>query len=153
MRFEEQDAIVAALRCCAVQWLIVVPASGLDRVYRRFATEHECLFVTREEEGVALAAGLAAAGEAPAVIMQQSGVGNCLNAVFTLADAYDLYFPILVATRPENDENPVQRISVRLTENLMGVLCPTRLDWSATRATEHFVEAWQTQKRWIIFPA
>ena len=86
--------------------------------------------MTREEEGVALAAGLAAAGEMPAVIMQQSGVGNCLNAVFTLADAYNLYFPILVATRSEEDENPVQRISVRSTGNLLELVSQTRLDWS-----------------------
>ena len=36
---EEQDAIVAALRHCGVRRLIVVPASGLDRVYREFAAE------------------------------------------------------------------------------------------------------------------
>ena len=41
--------------------------------------------MTREEECVAYAAGQRLAGKRPLVLFQSSGLGNCLNAIATLA--------------------------------------------------------------------
>lgn len=102
--------------------IVVVPSHGLDLLYDAFDSLGRCLFVTREEEGVAVASGIALAGAIPMVVMQQTGVGNALNAVFALAEAYEIYFPILVHDRGPADANPVQRLSSLMTSRVLSSL-------------------------------
>ncbi|MBR8184694.1 phosphonopyruvate decarboxylase [Burkholderia ambifaria] len=56
--------------------------------------------LTTEEEGVALSAGLWLGGKRSVVLMQSSGVGNCLN-MFTLAENCRLPLVLLVTMRGE----------------------------------------------------
>lgn len=56
--------------------------------------------LTTEEEGVALAAGLWLGGVRSALLMQSSGVGNCLN-MFTLAENCRIPLLLLVTMRGE----------------------------------------------------
>jgi sulfopyruvate decarboxylase TPP-binding subunit len=53
------------------------------------------------------------------VLMQQSGVGNSLNAYFSLVAAYDIHLKILVIDRGTSDENPVQRVSSARTSAVL----------------------------------
>ena len=54
--------------------------------------------VTREEEGVGIAAGAALAGGKPLLLMQNSGLGNCVNALASLTGLYEL--PLVSADEP-----------------------------------------------------
>jgi sulfopyruvate decarboxylase alpha subunit len=64
--------------------------------------------LTTEEEGVGLAAGLWLGGVRSALLMQSSGVGNCLN-LFTLIENCRMPFLTLVTMRGEFAEfNPWQ---------------------------------------------
>jgi sulfopyruvate decarboxylase alpha subunit len=56
--------------------------------------------LTTEEEGVGLAAGLFLGGTRSVLLMQSSGVGNCLN-IFTLAENCRLPLVLLVTMRGE----------------------------------------------------
>lgn len=56
--------------------------------------------LTTEEEGVALAAGLWLGGQRSALLMQSSGVGNCVN-MFTLIENCRFPFLMLVTMRGE----------------------------------------------------
>jgi sulfopyruvate decarboxylase alpha subunit len=56
--------------------------------------------LTTEEEGVGLAAGLMLGGVRSVLLMQSSGVGNCLN-LFTLAENCRLPLVLLVTMRGE----------------------------------------------------
>jgi sulfopyruvate decarboxylase TPP-binding subunit len=116
------DVLSRALVGLEALQLVVVPASGLDLLYQRFRERGRFILASREEEAVGLAAGLALGGARPLVVMQQSGVGNALNAVFTLAEAYDIRFPILVVDRGLDDDNPVQRVSSALTGRVLAAL-------------------------------
>lgn len=137
-----------ALSACGISPLVAVPSSGLNHLYQRFADR--CLFVTREEEAIAIATGLALGGRQPLVIMQQSGVGNCLNALFSLACAYDVYFPIVVCDRGEMDPNPVQQVSSRETAKVMTALGATRLDLDASRCEEEIRRCLRAKARWMV---
>jgi sulfopyruvate decarboxylase subunit alpha len=53
----------------------------------------------REEEGVAIAAGLELAGARPVLIFQDNGVGNLLTALLTLCQPYHLPLLGLVSRR------------------------------------------------------
>src|SRR5580698_7545082 len=64
--------------------------------------------LTTEEEGVALLAGAWAGGQRGVLLMQSSGVGNCVN-MFSLAQIFRLPFLTLVTMRGEWGEfNPWQ---------------------------------------------
>jgi sulfopyruvate decarboxylase TPP-binding subunit len=145
------DRLLAAIEACAIEWLLVVPSTGLDAVYEAYHRRARCLFATREEEAVAIAAGLALGGSRPLVLMQQSGVGNCLNAVLTLVDPYRIDFPILVGFRPLDDDNPVQRSSAEGTRHAILGRSFATIEWQAEDYVARFRSALEGRTRWIAF--
>lgn len=56
--------------------------------------------LTTEEEGIGLSAGLALAGMRSALLMQSSGIGNCVN-MFSLAESCRFPLLLLVTMRGE----------------------------------------------------
>jgi sulfopyruvate decarboxylase subunit alpha len=65
--------------------------------------------LAREEECVAYAAGQRLAGKRPLVVFQSSGLGNCLNALATLAVPSRLGLPMVISMRGSLGEgNPSQ---------------------------------------------
>jgi len=72
------------------------------------ADDTRAIALTTEEEGVALLAGAWLGGERGALLMQSSGVGNCIN-MFSLATACRLPLPLFVTMRGQwNEFNPWQ---------------------------------------------
>jgi sulfopyruvate decarboxylase alpha subunit len=64
--------------------------------------------LTTEEEGVALAAGAWLGGERAALLMQSSGVGNCIN-MLSLSRTCRFPMPMFITMRGEWEEfNPWQ---------------------------------------------
>jgi sulfopyruvate decarboxylase subunit alpha len=55
--------------------------------------------VTREEEGVGVTAGAYLGGKTPALIIQNSGLGNSINALASLNKVFKIPLLILVAQR------------------------------------------------------
>ncbi len=55
--------------------------------------------LTREEEGVGICAGAALAGKRPAMFIQNSGVGNMINALLSLTGFYGLPLAVFVSHR------------------------------------------------------
>lgn len=149
MNSGQDQSLIDALDICGIRHLIVVPASGLELVCRPFETRGYCVYATREEEAVAVAAGLSLSDEKAVVIMAQAGVGNALNAVFTLADAYGIYFPILVCFRGKEDPNVVQRVSARQTHVVLDALDCVEVSWDAPAGVEEFKKLVDNHQRWI----
>ena len=89
------------------------------------------IVLTTEEEGIAYLAGAWLGGERGALLMQSSGVGNCINMLALPAAAR---FPLLMVVTMRGDWaefNPFQNPMGQATEqalNLMGVLT-----WRADR--------------------
>jgi sulfopyruvate decarboxylase subunit alpha len=77
--------------------------------------------VTREEEGVGIAAGAALAGKRPLLLMQNSGLGNCVNALASLTGLYELPLFLLMTHRGGVSE----RIAA---QKPMGAAAPRVLD-------------------------
>jgi sulfopyruvate decarboxylase alpha subunit len=74
-------AIFEALRAAEVRQVAYVPDAGHSELIERCIAEPAMKTVplTTEEEGVALLAGAWLGGERGALLMQSSGVGNCVN--------------------------------------------------------------------------
>jgi sulfopyruvate decarboxylase alpha subunit len=100
----------AALKAAEVRQIGYVPDAGHARLIELCAAEPTMRMVplTSEEEGIGLAAGAWLGGDRAALLMQSSGVGNCVN---TLGMIESCRFPLLmlVTMRGEFGEfNPWQ---------------------------------------------
>jgi sulfopyruvate decarboxylase alpha subunit len=105
-----RDEIFAALKEAQIAQIGYVPDAGHARLIDLVRADPDILAIplTTEEEGIALAAGAWLGGERSALLMQSSGVGNCVNM---LSLAKNCRFPLvmLVTMRGEWGEfNPWQ---------------------------------------------
>jgi sulfopyruvate decarboxylase alpha subunit len=105
-----RDAVYEVFRAHAIRQVVYVPDSGHTRLIDRCRADPgmHAVVLTTEEEGVAHLAGAWLGGDRGAMLMQSSGVGNCVN-MFSLLTACRLPFVMLVTMRGEWGEfNPWQ---------------------------------------------
>jgi sulfopyruvate decarboxylase alpha subunit len=105
-----RDEIFAALKAARIQQVGYVPDAGHARLIDlcREDPEIRAVPLTTEEEGVALAAGAWLGGQRPVLLVQSSGIGNCIN-MLSLTKTCRFPFVMLVAMRGEWAEfNPWQ---------------------------------------------
>jgi sulfopyruvate decarboxylase alpha subunit len=88
-------AIHRALKSHRVRQVSYVPDAGHKRLIELCHADRDMTAVplTTEEEGIGLAAGAWLGGERAALLMQSSGVGNCINALSLSANCG---FPLLM---------------------------------------------------------
>jgi sulfopyruvate decarboxylase alpha subunit len=122
------DQIFEALRDFQVRQVPYVPDGGHARLIERVHAEPSMrgVALTTEEEGVALTAGAWLGGQRSALLMQSSGVGNCIN-MLSLTKICKFPLLALVTMRGEWGEfNPWQvpmGSTVEPVLALMGVCC------------------------------
>jgi len=103
-------AIYAQFKRVGVRQVGYVPDAGHSRLIALCKADADIadVVLTTEEEGVGLVAGAALGGERAALLMQSSGVGNCVNA-FSLMRSCGFPCLVLVTMRGEYAEfNPWQ---------------------------------------------
>ena len=104
------DAVFEVLKDFDVRHVAYVPDAGHARLIERAHGEPAMtpVVLTTEEEGVALAAGAWLGGQRSVLLMQSSGVGNCVN-MLSLIGLCRFPFLTLVTMRGEWGEfNPWQ---------------------------------------------
>jgi sulfopyruvate decarboxylase alpha subunit len=104
------DAIYAHFRRTRIRQVGYVPDAGHSRLIQLCVDDPDIsdVVLTTEEEGVGLAAGAALAGQRAALLMQSSGVGNCVN-MFSLIKNCGFSCLLFVTMRGEFAEfNPAQ---------------------------------------------
>jgi sulfopyruvate decarboxylase alpha subunit len=104
------DRLFATLKRAGVAQVGYVPDAGHARLINRCRADDDIrdVILTTEEEGVALAAGAWLGGQRCALLMQSSGVGNCVNMLSLMRTCR---FPMLmfITMRGEWEEfNPWQ---------------------------------------------
>jgi sulfopyruvate decarboxylase subunit alpha len=116
-----QQAIADALRAGGVDTVAYVPDARLRGIVAALETGGPRVrTLTREEECVAYAAGVQAAGGRAAVLMQNSGLGNALNAFGSFAIPYGIGVPLVLSMRGTLGEaNPSQVPMGRATPALL----------------------------------
>jgi sulfopyruvate decarboxylase TPP-binding subunit len=122
------DALVAA----DVRQVTYVPDAGHARLIGllRDSPAIAATVLTTEEEGVAIAAGAWAGGQRAALLMQSSGVGNCVNMLSMIGNCRMPFFAIVTMRGEFAEFNPWQVPMGRATEpafQIMGVR-PIRVD-------------------------
>ena len=88
------DEVHAVLKAAGVRQAAYVPDAGHARLIEALRADPEvaAIVLTTEEEGVAIAGGAWLGGQRSVLLMQSSGVGNCIN---TLSLAKVCGFPLL----------------------------------------------------------
>ena len=104
------DELHGLLKSHGVRQVALVPDAGHTRLIRRCLADNDMDVVTlsTEEEGVAMLFGGWLGGSKGVLLMQSSGVGNCIN-MLSLAITHRTPLPMIVTMRGEWGEfNPAQ---------------------------------------------
>ena len=104
------DAIHALLKQHGIRQVALVPDAGHARLIRLCLADSamEVVSLTTEEEGVALLLGAWLGGDKGVLLMQSSGVGNCVN-LLSLSVLHRTPLPMIVTMRGDFGEfNPAQ---------------------------------------------
>src|SRR5262249_53792449 len=115
------DRIFELLKRGQIRQVGYVPDAGHARLIDRCRAEAEmkAVVLTTEEEGLGLAAGAWLGGQRAALLMQSSGVGNCIN-MFSLIRSCRFPVLLLVTMRGEWGEfNPWQVPMGAITEAVL----------------------------------
>ena len=93
---DSSEAIFNALKDVGIDFIVSVPCVNLSRLLDMINEDDEIIHipVTREEEGLGICAGAYLGGKKPAILMQNSGLGNSINALKSLTELYE--FPLLM---------------------------------------------------------
>ncbi len=104
------ETIFALLRKYDIRQVALVPDAGHSRLIRMCLADNAMRVVTltTEEEGVAMMLGAWLGGQRAVLLMQSSGVGNCIN-MLSLGTLHRTPMPMLVTMRGDYGEfNPAQ---------------------------------------------
>jgi sulfopyruvate decarboxylase alpha subunit len=104
------DCIYEALKAHGITQVALVPDAGHARLIRRCQADPAMRVVTltTEEEGVAQLCGAWLGGAKGVLLMQSSGVGNCIN-MLSIAVLHRVPLPMIVTMRGDFGEfNPAQ---------------------------------------------
>lgn len=121
-----QDTVSRVLREGGIRQIAYVPDAGHAVAIRDAIADPDMIDVvcTTEEEGVAVVSGAWLGGQRAALLMQSSGVGNCVN-MFSLLTMGGFPFLTLVTMRGEYAEfNPWQApmgLATQQALELMGI--------------------------------
>ncbi len=121
-----QQAVFKVLKEGGVKQVAYVPDAGHAFAIRAAIADPDIqdVVLTTEEEGVALVSGAWLGGQRAVLLMQSSGVGNCVN-MFSLLRSCNFPFLTIVTMRGDYAEfNPWQCPMGRVTEQsleMMGI--------------------------------
>ena len=105
-----QDRVYAALKHAGVKQLAYVPDAGHARVIEMAHEDNDmhAVVCTTEEEGIALSAGAYLGGQRSVLLMQSSGVGNCINMLSLPINCRMPFFTIITMRGEWGEFNPWQ---------------------------------------------
>jgi len=94
-----EEKIIALLKKHGVNFTASLPCEKVKTLLEMVEMDFYHVPLTREEEGVGIAAGAALTGRRPALFVQSSGIGNMINALLSLTAFYELPLALFVSRR------------------------------------------------------
>lgn len=98
---ERSQAVIDGLTAIDLDYVLHLPSSTLAGVIRHLESQERprSFPITREEEAIGIASGLALAGRKAALVIQDNGIGNLLTAMNTFPVAYHIPLFMVVSRR------------------------------------------------------
>ena len=116
--------IYRALAAAGVRQATYVPDAGHARLIRMLREDPaiDTTVVTTEEDGVAIAAGAWAGGQRAVLLMQSSGVGNCINMLSLMASCRFPFLAVVTMRGEYSEFNPWQTPMGQATETVLAAM-------------------------------
>lgn len=104
---DSSEAIYDGLKDIGIDFVVSVPCVNLSRLLDMLDDDDEIIHipVTREEEGIGICAGAYLGGKKTAILMQNSGLGNSINALKSLMELYEFPLIMIISHRGTEGEN------------------------------------------------
>ncbi|HUB13073.1 MAG TPA: thiamine pyrophosphate-binding protein [Acetobacteraceae bacterium] len=105
-----QANVYAALKAAGIRHIGYVPDAGHVHLIEAAHADPDihAIVLTTEEEGIALAAGAWLGGQRAALLMQSSGVGNCINMLSLPVNCRMPFFTLVTMRGEWAEFNPWQ---------------------------------------------
>lgn len=121
-----EQVILEALEAAGISPCVAVPCKRMAPLLEQLEAlpQRRLIYPTREEEGLGICAGAFLAGAFPVMLIQNSGLGNLVNAYCSLNQYFGIPLMLLISQRGDAEEkvdaqNPMGSISADLL-NLLG---------------------------------
>ncbi len=107
VKMDSSEAIYNGLKDAGIDFIVSVPCVNLTRILNMIDEDEDIIHipVTREEEGIGLCAGAFLGGKKTAILMQNSGLGNSINALKSLTELYEMPLLMIMSHRGTEGEN------------------------------------------------
>ena len=104
---DSSEAIYNGLKDVGIDFIVSVPSVNLSKILNMIDYDDEIIHipVTREEEGIGICAGAYLGGKKPAILMQNSGLGNSINALKSLTELSEMPLLMIMSHRGTEGEN------------------------------------------------
>jgi sulfopyruvate decarboxylase subunit alpha len=139
-------AVYRGLKRARIDFTASVPCVNLQGLLRLVSDDLDIIHVpvTREEEGVGLCAGAWMGGRRPALLMQNSGLGNSINALASLDFLYEIPLIMIISHRGCEGEPIIGQVPMGgLTPKLLDAMEIPRFSPSPAEAEETVAWAWE----------
>lgn len=138
---DSSDAIYKGLKEAGIDFIVSVPCVNLTKLLNMLDEDSEITHipVTREEEGIGICAGAYLGGRKTAILMQNSGLGNCINGLKSLTELYK--FPLVMIMSHRGTEGEKICGQVPMGEATADLLDAMGYSWTKPENPEEAFEA------------
>lgn len=128
-RVDPGEELLARLKDRGFDFFSGVPCSLTAALHAALERASDTLYVeaVREDEAVAHAAGAFLSGRKPVVLMQNSGLGNSLNAILSLSQIYGQPFLLIITWRGFEGRDAPEHLY--MGEAMTPILDASRVPW------------------------
>jgi sulfopyruvate decarboxylase subunit alpha len=119
------EAVYRGMKGAGVDFVASVPCVNLQELLRLVDADQKVVHVpvAREEEGVGISAGAHLGGKRSVLLMQNSGLGNSINALASLNGLYKIPLLMIISHRGGEGETIVGQVPMgRLTPKLLDAM-------------------------------
>lgn len=138
-------AVYRGLKRAGINFVASVPCVNLQELLALVGGYASIIHVpvTREEEGAGLCAGAWMGGRRAALLMQNSGLGNSINALASLNILYGIPLLMIISHRGSVGEPIIGQVPMgRLTVPLLDAMTISHFEPSPAEAEETVAQAW-----------
>jgi len=139
-------AVYRGMKRAGINFAASVPCVNLQDLLTLLDGDPDIIHVpvTREEEGVGICAGAWMGGLCPALLMQNSGLGNSINALASLDLLYGIPLLMIISHRGGSGEPVIGQVPMgRLTVPLLDAIEVPHFSPRPAEAEEIVAGAWR----------
>ncbi|SFL56146.1 sulfopyruvate decarboxylase subunit alpha [Methanobrevibacter olleyae] len=104
---DTSESIYKGLKDAGIDFIVSVPCANLSKLLNKIDNDENIKHVpvNREEEGIGICAGAYLGGAKTAILMQNSGLGNSINALKSLTELYGFPLIMIISHRGTEGES------------------------------------------------